>query len=353
MPSPAVIPIEWSGSASQGVLRLLDQRLLPEREEWIAASTVDAAAAAIRSMAVRGAPAIGLTGAYAMVLAAQEVASLPDAEALRRLGAARTLLGATRPTAVNLFWALAESWRQIESDRSAEALLALAKRLHAEDIEGNRKIAATGAARIETGMGILTHCNAGALATGGVGTALGVIGAAHAQGKRIHVYVDETRPRLQGARLTAWELGRLGVPHTLICDNMSGSLMAQGRIQLCVTGADRIAANGDTANKIGTYGVAVLAHHHGVGFHVAAPASTFDLSLSNGKLIPIEERDGEEVTSWGEARICPATTQVFNPAFDVTPATLIRSIFTELGEVQPVSAETIRRVVSRNSRAQS
>ncbi len=350
MPSPAVIPIEWRGSAARGQLALLDQRLLPAREEWITASTVSAVADAIRSMAVRGAPAIGLTGAYAMVLAAQEVVALPEADALRRLAAARELLAATRPTAVNLFWALAQSWQQIEADRSSEALLALARRLHDEDIEGNRRLAETGARRIESGMGVLTHCNAGALATGGVGTAVGVIAAAHAQGKRIHVWVDETRPRLQGARLTAWELGKLGVPHTLICDNMSASLMASGRIQLCVTGADRIAANGDTANKIGTYGVAVIAHHHGVPFHVAAPASTFDLSLRNGSQIPIEERESAEVTGSGEARICPADTPVFNPAFDVTPSKLICSIFTELGEIQPVSAETVGRALSAKLR---
>jgi methylthioribose-1-phosphate isomerase len=346
MPPPALSPIEWQGGAAHGALRILDQRLLPGREEWLTASTVEAVADAIRSMAVRGAPAIGLTGAYGMVLAAREAEALPDAEALRRLRAARELLAATRPTAVNLFWGLGRCWQQVETDRGSEPMLALARRLHAEDVEGNRRLAATGARRIESGMGVLTHCNAGALATGGVGTALGVIGAAHAQGKRIHVYVDETRPRLQGARLTAWELGRLGVPHTLICDNMSASLMAQGRIQFCVTGADRIAANGDTANKIGTYGVAVLAKHHGVPFHVAAPASTFDLSLPDGRQIPIEERDPAELTDWGTARICPETTPVWNPAFDVTPAALIRSIFTELGEIAPVDAASVRRVLT-------
>jgi methylthioribose-1-phosphate isomerase len=226
---------------------------------------------------------------------------------------------------VNLFWALEQMWGE-EKEPSPRGLLARALALHEEDVAGNRRMAAAGASRIEPGMGVLTHCNAGALATGGVGTALGVIGAAHAQGKRIHVFVDETRPRLQGARLTAWELSRLDVPYTLLCDSAAAATMQQGRIQFCVTGADRIARNGDTANKIGTYSVAVNAHHHRIPFHVAAPRSTFDMELTDGSAIPIEMRDAGEVTEWGR-------DHVLNPGFDVTPAALIRSFFTDVGEL--------------------
>jgi len=232
----------------------------------------------------------------------------------------------------------------IAKDPSPDAVLSTARALHEQDVAGNRQMAALGAARIDTGMGVLTHCNAGALATGGVGTALGVIAAAHDQGKRIHVFVDETRPRLQGARLTAWELSRLGVPYTLICDNMAASLMRRGRIQFCVTGADRIARNGDTVNKIGTYSVAVNAQHHRVPFHVAAPRSTFDLAAADGASIPIEERDASEVTAWGDGRTCPPDAKVFNPGFDVTPAELIASLFTDRGEIAPVNEESIRRL---------
>ncbi len=352
MTAPALLrPVEWEGAAETGGLKMLDQRLLPLREVWVVARTVEAVAAAISDMTVRGAPAIGLTGAYGMVLAAQAVRKLPDAEARPKLAAAKTLLAATRPTAVNLFWALELSWKTLEANRSPAALLALAQRLHDEDIAGNQRLGALGAARIESGMGLLTHCNAGALATGGFGTALGVITAAHAAGKKVHVYVDETRPRLQGARLTAWELKRLGVPHTLICDNMSASLMAKGKIQYCVTGADRIAQNGDTANKIGTYGAAVAAHHHRVPFHVAAPASTFDLQIESGAQIPIEERSTTEVSAWGNETICPEGTSIYNPGFDVTPAALLTAIFTERGEIAPVNAAGVARVLADPRRA--
>src|SRR5579871_4770628 len=228
-------PLEWRGGAAEGALWLLDQRRLPAREEWVACRTVADAARAIREMVVRGAPAIGIAAGYAMVLAVRES---------KDWSSARATLAATRPTAVNLFWALERAAVQARLDPSPEAMLAVARALHEEDIAGNRRIAELGAARIADGMGVLTHCNAGALATGGVGTALGVIARAHADGKRIHVWVDETRPRLQGARLTAWELDRLGVPHTLISDGMAASLMAAGKVQFCVTGADRIAANG-------------------------------------------------------------------------------------------------------------
>jgi methylthioribose-1-phosphate isomerase len=320
----------WAGDARTGILRLLDQRLLPGEERWVECRTVEDVELAIRDMAVRGAPAIGITAAYGMVLAAQ-----------RNSAGASERLAKTRPTAVNLFWAL-ERCRGLSDP---EALLSLAKQLHREDAEGNRRIGELGAAHIEPGANVLTHCNAGALATGGYGTALAPIFVAHEQGKRVHVYVDETRPRLQGARLTAWELSRVGVPYTLICDGMAASLMAKGKIQLCITGADRIAANGDAANKIGTYSVAVNAHHHQIPFHVAAPKSTFDPKLEAGGQIEIEERATSEVTDWGVGRTCPPGARVYNPAFDVTPAGLIRSIITELGEISPVSKQRIKEVL--------
>lgn len=340
MPQPELRPVEWEGG-----LRLIDQRLLPGELRWVRCETVDDAARAISDMTVRGAPAIGVAAAYAMVLAAREGAGLAHEAFVTRLRRARAQLAATRPTAVNLHWALAECWAVVEQGGRFEELLAAAKALHEADVEGNRRMARTGAARLESGMGVLTHCNAGALATGGVGTALGVLAQAWADGKRIHVFVDETRPRLQGARLTAWELSRLGVPYTLICDNMAASFMAKGRIQACVTGADRIAANGDAANKIGTYSVAVNAHYHRVPFYVAAPRSTFDLSLADGGGIPIEERSADEVTTVNGERLCPADAKVANPSFDVTPATLIAALFTERGEIAPVTKEAVARVL--------
>jgi methylthioribose-1-phosphate isomerase len=333
-------PVEWVDG-----LRLIDQRLLPARLEWLACETVDDVARAIADMAVRGAPAIGITAAYGLALAAREAEGLSGEAFRASVAAARQRLAATRPTAVNLAWALAECWAVVEAGGRFDAVLAKARALHEADVEGNRRMAATGAARLESGMGVLTHCNAGALATGGVGTALGVLAHACADGKRLHVYVDETRPRLQGARLTAWELSRLGVPYTLICDNMAASLMAKGRIHACVVGADRIAANGDTANKIGTYSVAVNAAYHRLPFYVAAPRSTFDLSLADGSAIPIEERAADEVTTVNGERLCPEGAQVANPSFDVTPAGLITALFTDVGEVAPVTGEAIVKLV--------
>jgi len=342
---PEFRPLEWQGDADGGVLRMLDQRRIPEAEEWLTLRTVPEVARAIRDMAVRGAPAIGLAAAYGMVLSAQEAARLPFAQALAALERDHALLATTRPTAVNLFWALEACRRQFTQDPSPRALLERALALHEEDNAGCRRIAELSAERISDGMGILTHCNAGPIATGGVGTALAPLFLAHRQGKRIHVFVDETRPRLQGARLTAWELARAGVPHTLICDNMAASLMARGRIQMCITGADRIAANGDTANKIGTYSVAVNAAFHRIPFYVAAPLSTIDASLADGGAIPIEERDTSEVTAWGPGRTCPPGTDVYNPAFDVTPHPLIRALFTNLGVVEPVGTEAMARLL--------
>jgi methylthioribose-1-phosphate isomerase len=336
-------PIEWVGDVRSGTLRLLDQRLLPQSETWLSCSSVEEVADAIRWMVVRGAPAIGITAAFGMVLAAMEGEKRGLHPPLFRahLAGARAILAATRPTAANLFWALERCWRCIDQTPSAEMLLRLALSIHEEEVEANRRIGQVGASRVEPGAGVLTHCNAGALATGGVGTAFAVLSEAHAQGKKIHVYVDETRPRLQGARLTAWELSRLRIPYTIICDGAAASLMAKRRVQLCVTGADRIARNGDTANKIGTYSVAVNAQHHDIPFYVAAPRSTFDVSIRQGSEIPIEERADTELTTWGNERVCPQSAAVYNPAFDVTPGSLIRGIFTEMGEISPVNEERI------------
>ncbi len=342
-------PLTWKGSSEEGALLLLDQRILPNQETWFECKVVENVASAIQNMTVRGAPAIGIAAAYGMVLAAQKAKG--KIEVLQKYS---DLLAASRPTAVNLFWGLKQCMDQAAIDPNPKAMLELALRLHAEDIDGNEKMGHFGARYLENGMSILTHCNAGALATGGMGTALGVIFVAHEQGKKIHVYVDETRPRLQGARLTAWELSKMGVPHTLICDNMAASLMVKGKIQACITGADRIAANGDTANKIGTYSVAVNAHFHKIPFYVAAPHSTFDLSLQDGARIPIEERASEEVSMCGlecnqdgegiryKEKTCPPSTVIYNPAFDVTPASLIAAIFTNVGEIKPVTRETVR-----------
>ncbi|HVE83169.1 MAG TPA: S-methyl-5-thioribose-1-phosphate isomerase [Myxococcales bacterium] len=349
----ALKAVEWADKEVDGAggsLRLLDQRLLPGREVWLHIRSPEAAAQAIREMVVRGAPAIGITAAYGMVLAALEAERAGASEAARRtqMDRARSLLAATRPTAINLFWALDACARQTSVDPSSDALLRLAKRIHAEDAAGNQRIGELGLRHLQalpSPFGVLTHCNAGALATGGWGTALAPLFLAHERGLKLHAYVDETRPRLQGARLTAYELGKVGVPHTLICDNAAASLMAQGKIHLCITGADRIAASGDAANKIGTYSVAVNAAHHRIPFLVAAPASTFDLACPDGKSIPIEERAQSEVTDWGEGRTCPPDTAAHNPAFDVTPAALIRAILTDRGEISPVTEERVRAVI--------
>ena len=336
-------PLEWSA----GGLKLIDQRLLPGKVLWVFCRKSSEVAARISDMTVRGAPAIGLAAAYGLVLASQEAddAALKGESRRRFLQAARTELAATRPTAVNLFWALERCGTAIDAGADSAALLELAKQLHEEDVEGNRRMGEAGAALIGEGCGVLTHCNAGALATGGWGTGLSPIFVAHERGVKFHVFVDETRPRLQGARLTAFELAQAGIPHTLICDNMAASLMRAGKIQVCLTGADSIAANGDAANKIGTYSVAVNAKHHGLVMAVLAPKSTFDLSIASGAQIPIEERSQDEVTKWGEERICPAETRAFNPGFDVTPAELISTIFTDRGPISPVNAAEVARVL--------
>ena len=302
-----------------GVVRMIDQRLLPGRLAFLDATTVDELCQAIRTLAVRGAPALGVAGAMGMALAHVTGVDPRDAEAR---------IVATRPTAVNLAWGVAQV-------RGVADPVAGAVRLADDDVARNRRLGAHGAALVPEGGRVLTHCNAGALACAGYGTALGVIRAAHDAGRRPSVWVGETRPLLQGARLTAWELDRLGIPATLVADVMAGSLMAAGGVDCVVVGADRIAANGDVANKVGTYPLAVLAAHHGVSFYVAAPMSTVDPACPTGAGIPIEQRAAEEVSMFDGRRIAPLGVAVDNRAFDVTPAALVTAIVTEDGVVRP------------------
>jgi len=320
--------VAWMGNS----LRLLDQRELPERVVFIDCVTPEDVAEAIRTLAVRGAPAIGIAAAYGVVLGAER----------ERLDEVFDGLAASRPTAVNLFWAL-ERMRGAASRESAardgvfrSRLLEEAAAIHREDVENNRRIGAFGASLLPERSVVLTHCNAGALATGGHGTALGILRSAREAGKKIsRVYADETRPLLQGARLTAWELAEDGFSVTVICDSMAGALMRAKKIDAVIVGADRIAANGDAANKIGTYALAILAGYHNVPFYIAAPRSTFDPALPDGSGIPIEERGGEEVRSLPGGKRIPDNISVLNPAFDVTPAGLIRAIITEDGVYRP------------------
>ena len=330
--------VEWRN----GVVRLLDQSRLPEHVEFLDCSDGESVAQAIRELKVRGAPAIGVTAAMGVALGAQSIATTDYDVFAKALLAICDRLAATRPTAVNLFWAIERMKHKLaalKNESIASIKLSLVKESQAileEDIALCRAMGRYGADLISTGQTVLTHCNAGALATAGYGTALGVIRAAWEQGKQIQVIADETRPVLQGARLTAWELMQDKIPVTLITDNMAGSLMRQGKIHLCVVGADRIAANGDVANKIGTYSVAVLAKAHGIPFYVAAPYSTIDLKTKSGADIPIEERNPLEVTTiHGSHPIAPQGVTVCNPAFDVTPADLITGIITERGVFKP------------------
>ena len=322
--------IRWNHDA----LSLLDQTRLPLEERWLPCTDYRQVVRAIRTMVVRGAPAIGVAAAYATVLAAREGAGTPDFAAF--MARAREELASSRPTAVNLFWALDRMeacWRAWGPD--LPRLEREAQAIHREDLEMNRAMGRFGAELVPQGARILTHCNAGALATGGYGTALGVIRAAHAQGKVDMVYADETRPLLQGARLTAYELAADHIPVTLICDDMAGALMARGQVDLVVVGCDRMAANGDFANKIGTYSLAVLARHHHIPFYTALPSSTVDLSLPDGRGIPVEERGPEEVSSFAGRRTGPEGVPVWNPSFDVTPHQLLTGIITERGVLTP------------------
>ena len=333
-----IATVEWK----DGAVRLLDQSRLPERVEFLDCRDYRTVAEAIRELRVRGAPAIGVAAAMGVALGAGAVqASSPD-DFAAAVWAICDELGKTRPTAVNLFWALERMKRTLAEHRALSVeeckrrLVEESQRILEEDIALNRAIGRHGAAVIQDGQTVLTHCNAGALATAGYGTALGVVRAAWEQGKNIRVIADETRPVLQGARLTVWELMQDGIPVTLITDNMAGACMRQGRVQICVVGADRIAANGDVANKIGTYSVAVLAKAHDIPFYVAAPSSTIDLATATGDHIPIEQRRSDEVLSvFGGPQIAPKGADVLNPAFDVTPAGLIRGIITERGIFKP------------------
>ena len=352
--SSPIFVIEWVGE-SDGCLRLLDQTLLPGETKTIECRSVDQVVEAIRSLRVRGAPAIGVAAAYGLVVGLQEAATADRRKFDERLHVVLQQLAESRPTAVNLFWALDRQRRVAERSATAlpadvlKALLAEARAIEVEDRAMCAAIGRHGAELLKDGDAVLTHCNAGALATAGDGTALAVIYAAVAEGKQIRVFADETRPLLQGSRLTAWELSRRGVPVTVICDSMAATVMRQRKVQAVIVGADRIAANGDTANKIGTYSVACLAKTHGLPFYVAAPSSTFDLSLTSGEQIPIEERSPTEITHGFGRQTVPDGVDVYNPAFDVTSAELITAIITERGLIRPVTAEVIRTLLAGGS----
>ena len=344
--------LEWRGDAGSGVLRLLDQTRLPNETAFLDCTTSDDVWGAIERLSVRGAPAIGVAAAYGLVVGLQPSIAAERAVFDAELRRVADYLAASRPTAVNLFWALERMTRVADENPSLDAgdalerLLAEARVIETEDREMCAAIGRFGAELLKDGDGVLTHCNAGALATAGDGTALSVLFSAAAGGKSIHVFADETRPLLQGARLTSWELQQRRIPVTVLCDSAAGCLMREGKIQAVVTGADRIAANGDAANKIGTYSVAQLARAHDIPFYVAAPSSTFDLSLATGAEIPIEQRDPSEVTDGFGRRTVPEGVGVYNPAFDVTPARLIEALITERGVIAPVTVETIASVLS-------
>ncbi len=343
--------VEWT---DEGV-RMIDQRLLPTEEKYLILRSYEEVADAIKQMVVRGAPAIGVSAAMGLALGAKQAVGTSVADLEDDFDYMCQVIGATRPTAVNLFWAIERmraAFRRAakESDSSEEvkqALVAEAKAIYREDIESNRALGRFGGELLQDGATVLTHCNAGALATAGdYGTALGVIRGARDMGKRIAVIADETRPFLQGSRLTAWELAKDDIPVTIITDNMAGHVMKQGKVDAVVVGADRIAANGDTANKIGTYMVAVLAREHDIPFYVAAPVSTIDLQITSGDQIPIEERDTREVTHVREHRLAPEGVNVHNPAFDVTPHEFIHAIITDKGVARQPYTENLQKLVT-------
>ncbi len=354
IPSP-VQAVRWVGDVD-GYLVLLDQTRLPLEKREIQCRSVEHVWDAIRRLCVRGAPAIGLSAAYGVCLGLQQITSRSPDEFLAHVDRFVDYLSTSRPTAVNLFWALARMKRVAHALRDVndtrqlrERLLAEAHAIYEEDRSMCRAIGRHGAPLVRSFQAVLTHCNTGSLATAEYGTALSVIYTAHDQGHTLHVYVDETRPLWQGARLTAWELAQRGIPTTVICDSMAGWLMHTGRVQAVLVGADRIAANGDTANKIGTYSLAVLARAHQLPFYVAAPRSTFDLTLTTGEKIPIEERAPDEIVAPFGCRIAPDDIDVYNPAFDVTPAELITAIITERGIIQPVNADQIKRLLQNTN----
>jgi methylthioribose-1-phosphate isomerase len=339
--------LEWT---DQGV-RFLDQTKLPTEETYVSCTTYREVADVIRNMVVRGAPAIGVAAGMGVALGVKNSTAESAADLKRDLDQICDVIGKTRPTAVNLFWAIRRMQAKFETLREhpvaqiKQSIVEEAIRMHAEDIAINQAMGKHGAALMPASGSVLTHCNAGALATAGYGTALGVIRAAVEAGKKIHVYADETRPFLQGSRLTAWELMKHGIPTTVISDNMSGAMMRQGKIGAVIVGADRIAANGDVANKIGTYTVAVLAKEHGIPFYVAAPISTVDLETPDGSKIPIEQRNPAEVTTIAGKRMTPEGVQIENPAFDVTPAKYVTAIVTERGIAKAPYQESLARLV--------
>jgi methylthioribose-1-phosphate isomerase len=349
-----VLPtIEWRDDA----IVMIDQRKLPATEVYVSCATAQEVARAIKTMIIRGAPAIGVAAAMGIALGMRRSKATGTKQFAVEFQKLCDLMAATRPTAVNLFWAI-ERMKRVFADAAQggcsvdeirQRLEAEARRIHDEDVESCRTLGAFGADLVPQEANILTHCNAGALATAGYGTALGVIRAAAERGKKVAVLADETRPFLQGARLTAWELVRDGIDTTVITDNMAGSMMRLGHVDLVVVGADRIAANGDVANKIGTYGVAVLAREHGIPFYVAAPVSTIDLNTADGSKIPIEERDGREVTHVGPNRLTPEGARIRNPAFDVTPAKFVTAIITERGVARAPFDESLAQLVSGQS----
>jgi methylthioribose-1-phosphate isomerase len=340
--------IEWLDS---GRLRILDQRALPSKTVYVDCSTVEQVAEAIESMSVRGAPAIGVAAAYGVVIAALTSASDSFDGLSGDLMTAETMLRATRPTAVNLGWALDRmrvhysDVTTMDRDRLIDDLLAAAHRLAEDDVEVNKAISRHGVGLLQDNALVVHHCNTGSLATVDYGTALGVIRYAHEQGKGIRVLVDETRPRLQGARLTCWELSQIGVPYRLIVDGASGHFMSTEKVHACIVGCDRVAANGDVANKIGTYNLAIVARAHGVPFYVAAPTSSIDISTPDGASIVIEERSSEEITGLGGQAVAPDDCSVANPAFDVTPAEYVTAFITELGVVEPPFTTTLNELL--------
>jgi methylthioribose-1-phosphate isomerase len=339
-----------------GRMKLIDQTQLPEKLTYVWCDTVEDVWDAIKQLKVRGAPAIGVAAGYGVLVALRNFKPKTSKALINKVDKAVDYLASARPTAVNLAWAL-ERMRAVAhgmQDRSPSQIMSALKqeaiKIHEEDKKLCEKLGTHGAKLIRSGNTVLTHCNAGALATGGMGTALAGIFVAHARGKKVSVFADETRPLLQGARLTTWELINAGIDVTLICDNMAAQVMREGKIDLVITGADRIASNGDVANKIGTYGVAVLARAHGVPFYVAAPSSTFDLSLRTGAEIPIEQRNPLEVTEGFGKRTAPKKTQVYNPAFDVTPARLVKALITEKGIIKPPYKRNIANILGGCSR---
>jgi methylthioribose-1-phosphate isomerase len=343
--------LEWT---DEGV-RFIDQTKLPTEEIYVTCTTYQQVADVIRNMVVRGAPAIGVSAAMGIALGVKNSSAESVGDLKKDFDEICKVIGETRPTAVNLFWAIRRMQDKFETLRVRplaqvkQALIEESQRMHAEDIASNRAMGRHGATLMPASGGVLTHCNAGALATAGYGTALGVIRAAVEQGKKIHVYADETRPFLQGSRLTAWELMKDGIPTTVISDNMAGAMMKQGKIGAIVVGADRIAANGDVANKIGTYTVAVLAKEHGIPFYVAAPISTVDLATADGSGIPIEQRNAKEVSHIAGKQMVPDGVGIENPAFDVTPAKYVAAIITERGIARAPYGESLRRLTEEQA----